>query len=472
MALPAQKIVRAYGNFAKAQIDHDLMGRFDLPAYSSGMDVFQNFISNFKGNAIFSAGFISELAFQDCAFIEFKFGITQNYLCAFYEDAVQFAAFDTNGNFGWVLSGGVPLVVVSPYSLVDAKTISLKGSYAQNADVMYITHRSYAPYKLTRTGATSFTLATYSRTSDPFTGSGNWPGACAFYQGRLFMGSTNNKLTGVWFSNDGLYDDFTIQSPITDASGFAFTMTDITQQIEWFFPGDNSLIAGATDGIVAINGGGPNTAITPATVQANITSAQPCSGAYPCKKDGLLFYPGRIGRNVYYFKYDILSEMFIALDANMAAYDITRGGLGKLRVKRDKYDLIFSQRGDNVLLSMCFNQYENINGWNYRNTPGATGKDQIKDIAVIGDNVGDPQLFVLVNRNGNYFIEMQASYVEFAKQSDFWTQSPNNPDTNPNEEADTEAYLRYVSEQLRSCTCARAPSPSRKPVMILVRGCR
>ena len=257
------KVVTAYGNFSKGQIDHDMMGRFDLPIYNTGMDIFQNFVSNFKGNATFSAGFISRIAFQDCAFIEFKFGITQNYLCCFFAGYVQFLAFDTNGNFGWVLNGGgTTLQVASPYSLADAKTISQKGSFSQNADVMVICHRSYAPYKLTRTGANSFTLATFTRTADPFTGAGNYPGACCFYKGRLFYASTLNALTKMWFSNAGLYDDLTVQSPVTDASGFAFTVADITQQIEWLFPGDNSLIAGSTDGIVAINGGAVNTAIT------------------------------------------------------------------------------------------------------------------------------------------------------------------------------------------------------------------
>lgn len=526
MGMPAQKIVRAYGNFAKGQIDHDMMGRFDLPAYSSGMDVFRNFICNFKGNAIFSAGFISRVAFQDCAFIEFKFGLTQNYLCAFYTNAIQFLAFDTNGTFGWVLNGGMtPLVVTTPYTLADAKTISIKGSYAQNRDVMYLCHRSYTPQKLTRTAANAFTCASFSRNSDPFAspsvvvndtsttsntigvgdltfgvtaamayivgqpvtatatvgnsvtgivksyagttlvitvnqtqGSGTfsswtivmttngWPGAVAFYQGRLYYGSATNALTSMWFSNAGNYDDLTIQNPITDASGFAFTISDITQQIEWLFAGDNSLIAGSTDGIVAINGGSVNTAITPATVQANITSAQPCNGVYPLKKDGLLFYVGRISRNVYYFKYDILTEMFVALDANLAAYDISRGNLGKIRNKRDRYDLVYSLRGDNKLASMTFNQAENVNGWAFRDTSGL-----FKDIGLIGDNLGNPQLFALTLRNGTYYVEQQASYVEFAKQSDFWTESPDTAATNPNEEMDREAYVRYVSEQLRQC---------------------
>lgn len=524
MGMPSQKVVRAYGNFSSGQIDHDLMGRFDLPTYSSGADVFQNFISNFKGNAIFSAGFISQVAFQDCAFIEFKFGITQNYICCFFTGFVQFLAFDTSGNFGWVLNGsGTPLQVTSPYTLVDAQFISNRGAYAQNDDVMYITHRSYAPYKLTRTSANSFTLATYTRASDPFyapvndtsttsntpgtgaktftvsagqpyavgatisiastvtptfimtgtvtsysgttlvvaitsfTGSGtitswtitiiaNWPGACAFYQGRLYMASTLFALTEIWFSTAASYDDFTIAVPITDASAFNFTCANITQQIEWLFPADYSLIVGSTDGIIVCNGGAINTAITPGTVQALITSAYPTNGAYPLKKDALVFYVGQISRNIFTIRYDILMQTFSSDDCNLESYDMTRGLLQKIRYKRDRNDLIFSVRGDGNIASMVFKQQERINGWHLRNTQGT-----FQDIALIGDNLGNPQLFALVLRNGTYYIEQQAPYVEFNKPADFWTQNPSDPQNNPNEDMDDVAYIRYVSEQARAC---------------------
>lgn len=516
------KVVTSYGNYAKGQIDHDMNGRFELPVYQSGMDIFANFISNYKGNAIFSAGFLSRVAFQDCAFVEYKFGITQDYLCAFIASAVQFLAFDTNGNFGWVIdpNTSAPLTVASPYTLADAKTISNKGSYTQNSDVMYLCHRSYAPYKLTRTSSTSFTLATYTRTADPFWGAvtdasitsntiaagsqtftvsasedyvvgasvvftsganfmsgtvtsysgttlvanitttlgtgtfaswvvtqtANWPGACCFYQGRLYMASSLTFLTKAWWTNIALYDDFTIQNPITDASGFAFTCTDITQQIEWIFPADNSLVFGSTDGILAVNGGAVNTAITPSTVQTTLTSAEPTNGFYPFKRDGLLFYTGRRSRNLYYFRYDILTELFISKDANLAAYDITKGNLGKMRWTDDRYRLIFTTRGDGAIVSTIFDVAENINGWHSRKTQGL-----FADIAVMGDNLGNPQLFALTNRGGTFYIEQQAGYVEFPKLADFWTPSNDNDDLAQNEDMDEEAYLRYVAEQLRGC---------------------
>lgn len=41
--------------------------------------------------------------------------------------------------------------------------------FAQSADTMYLVNQNYEPRKLTRTGHASWTLATYTRTADPFT---------------------------------------------------------------------------------------------------------------------------------------------------------------------------------------------------------------------------------------------------------------------------------------------------------------
>lgn len=520
------KVVTAYGNFVRGKVDHEMMGRFDLPIYNTGADIFENFISNFKGNAIYSPGFVSQVAFQDCEFVEFKYGNTQNYLCVFYAGKIRFLAFDTNGVFGWVLSGGLPLEVTTPYSLAECHELD----YTQNNDVMVVTHSgsttTYEPRKLIRTAANAFTFNTFARLSDPFpltwqatkaitgltnglnptvtvvahgyttgdrvlfasvggmtqingytctvtvTGvdtftididtttftaygaggttakvlTGDYPACCLFYKGRLYYAATPLKGTKVWFSTAGTYDDYTVPVTFTDSSAFNFVIADITQKIEWLYPGDNSLIVGATDGIVAVNGGGVNSAITAATVQANITSAEPTNGAYPLKKDGLIFYVGRTGRNIYYFKYDIISEAFTSRDANLISYDITNGGLSKLRFKKDRNDLIYGLRGDGAITSLTFkDEPENINGWHERTTDGS-----FQDIAVMGDNNGNPRLLALSVHNGTYYIEMQANFVEFTKRDMFMTFSDDD-NQEKYKDMDSEAYNRYIGEQLRQC---------------------
>lgn len=429
------QVVTVFGNFARAEIDHDSMGRMDLPIYNTSADLFENFFSNFKGNAIFSPGFLEEIMYQDCALLEFRFNLTQNYLIVATNAKFRFAAFDNNGVFGWVLSGGTPLEVTTPYTLAEVKQISKQQQYTQNFDVMIITIQSHEPRQLTRTASNAFTLATYTRTTDPF--STDWPQCCLFYKGRLYYANTPLKGTTVFGSASGDYYDHTIAPPtITDTTALQFTLADISQPINWLFPGDNSLIVGANDGVVPVNGGGVNTAITASTVEGNISSAEPAGVTYPLKKDGLVFYPNKTLRNLYNFKYDILSESFLATDGNFIAYDITQGTITKIRYRKDRNDLIYCLKGDGTFITNNFSEVEKINGWHRRNTNGL-----FTELAVLTDNLGNPQTFGLALRpDGNYYIERQADLMEWVERVDFFT---------GDEIADDEAYQRAIAEQLR-----------------------
>lgn len=435
------RVKTTYANFSRAQIDSDMQGRFDLPIYSTGADLFKNFESNFKGNAIYRSGFESMVEFQDCVFIEFKFSNSQNYLVVFYETTMRFLSYDVNGDFGWVLNGlGDTLEVSHPYTLDQCRDLD----FAQNADVMYIVHPTFEPYKLTRVSATEFTFNTFARTVDPFTGAGVYPACVLFYRGRLYYARTTNSPTKVFGSVEGSYDDFTL-TPVTNTTAVIFVIADIAQPIEWLYPGSNSLIAGAADGIVAINGGGVGNPITAATVEATLTTAQGCNSTKPLSKDGLVFYVGHEGRNLYYFSYDLLTETFTSKDANFISYDITLGGMGKIRYQKDRNDLIYAVNDGN-LLSCNFRSDENIVGWHEHETDG-----EFLDIAIISNNDGGEQLFALVLRNGAYYIERKGDFVEFSKRVNFLTDYADRNEAKANEIIDNDAYIRKVAEELKEC---------------------
>ena len=88
--------------------------------------------------------------------------------------------------------------IANTFTLAEIPTIK----FAQNADTMYMVVRTQAPVKLVRTSSTSWAIGTFSRTSDPFGAGtlGNWPGAVAFYQGRLYYGGTNDYPQSIWGS--------------------------------------------------------------------------------------------------------------------------------------------------------------------------------------------------------------------------------------------------------------------------------
>jgi hypothetical protein len=510
------KVLTAYNNFSRGRIDHDMMGRFDLPIYQSGADFYENFISNFKGNAIYRKGFKSIVAFEDCVMAEFNFNNTQNYVLFFYANKIRFMSFDINGNFGWVLSAGVPIEVATPYTLAECEDLD----YTQNFDTMIFTHPNHAPRKLVRTAANAFTFKTFAIKDDPFgltfganititgitkaangvvttsaahgltTGqsakfsgvvgmtqingytaivtvltattfsidvdtttftayssggivnqvlTSDYPACCLFYKSRLYYAATTAKLTTIWGSEQGFYDTFTLPVTVLDTSALQATIAEISQKIEWLFAGDNSLIVGSASGIVAVNGGGVGNAITADTIEFTLTSADGCNKTYPLRKDGYVFYVGRNNRNLYYFNYDLLTESFVAADANFISYDITAGGLGKIRHKKDRNDIIYSIRGDGDLVTLNFKKDENIIGFHSQETNGL-----FEDMAVITNNNGDPQLIALVQRNGVFYIEQQADFVEFSQRINFFTDKDS-------QQIDDVAYVRKVAEELKSC---------------------
>lgn len=434
------KATIAYNNFARGKVDHDMMGRFDLPIYRSSVDVMENFFSNFKGNAIFRTGLEDMVgSFQDCVLYEFLFRNDQNYIMVFYNTKIRFLTYASDGSFGWVLNGGSPLEVTTTYTLAQAKELQ----FTQNGDVVVITHNDHAPADLTRVAADNFTIADHAFDVDPFGGEN--PKSGLFYKGRLYFSNTPSKTTTVWASEAGDFEVFTIPATVTDISPLQFTIAEITQPLEWLFGGENSLIAGCAEGLVAINGGGVNTAIKADTIEADLTATDGSNEILPIAKDGMIFYEGKNSRNVYYFDYDLLSESFEAEDANFLSYDITKGDLAKLRHKKDRDDLVYHVRNDGKFLTLNFKEDENIIGWHTHTTQGS-----VKDIAVISDNDGNPQFFALVLRGTDYFIERLAPHIEFSERSMFFSWDMIE-DPKVAKERDTEAYNRMVAEELMQC---------------------
>jgi hypothetical protein len=428
------RVKTVYNNFARGMLDHDMNGRFDLPIYRSGADLIENFYTNFKGNAIYRNGFVDMLgAFQDCVLYEFKFSDNQNYLMVFYNTKIRFASYDSNGDFGWVTSSGSPIEVTTTYTLDQCRDLQ----FTQNDDVIVITNQAHPPKDLTRTSSNSFTFANHTfTTSSPFTAP-NYPKACKFHKNRLYLANTPNQPTTIWASEQGDYENFIIPGSPTATSPITVTIADISQPIGWLQSGSNSLLAGCSQGIVAINGANVGDKITAESIEADVTSTDGSSDVEPFAKDSLIFYLGKNSRNVYYFNYDLLTESFVAPDANLVSYEITVNGIQKMRHKKDKNDLIWCVRGDGKLISLNFKSSENIIAWHVHSTEGL-----FKDVAVISDNNGDPQLFVLVQRGSDFYIESLAPEVEFDKRVDFFTDD---------EDADDEAYNRKVAEQLKQC---------------------
>lgn len=422
-----------FNNFSRGKIDHDLNGRFDLPIYQTGADVFRNFFSTFKGTAVYRQGWERMLDVGDSAFYEFKFSETLSYLMVFGNLTLKFAAFDSNGNFGFIQSGGGDLVVVTPYTIAQAKEL-VNGGIAQTGDLCYIVHPAHAPRKLVRVSANSFTLNTYTRTADPFGSATNYPRGIELYQGAAYFVSTIAERTTIWRSKAGDFEDFTVG--VNDDDGFKITVSGLTESIDWIAqsPSQNGLVSGSARTLITISGDSRG-AITPSNVKVDLSGITGSHTTRPIKKDNLLFYITNNQRNLQYFNYDLIQESFIAKDSNLASYDITNGGMSKLAYKRDRNDLIYTIRNNRHLLSLNFNEAEQIVGWHEHESVC-----DVKDIATINSNTGDAVLFGLLKFGANFYICRMSDNIEYPLFDKFYT---------GDKDADIKAFILYIAERLK-----------------------
>lgn len=447
-------ITVAYSNFSRGIMDIDTNGRFDLPIYANGCKQCYNFYTNFKGNLIFRPGMkkIEKLT-EQVTLKPFRFNQEQNYLMAFGNNTLYMYTFDSNNDFVRVqLKDGADLPVDfydTPYSLEEAR----QTRHTQNFDLMYLAFNKYPPKELKRVAADKFEFIDHVITGNPFddptTGVTGYPSQAMFYSSRLWYAGTSIKPTNVWMSEFDIFSNFAIPDPIIDNSPFSFRLNDISNKIDWLYPAEGSLVAGAADGVSPINGGSYNIAITAGNVQGNRASVDGVNETFPITKDGSVFYISHNNRYVHAFNYDLLTEKFVAPDVNKTTYDITDSGIKKVVNKKDRNDLMYFLKNDGTLLTFNYNQAENITGWHLHETQGF-----ISDIEVISDNFGKPVVFLVIERNGIQYLEKLTDLVQFCEKRSFQTDiNPEMSDSDIDDiiSSDDDAYNRCIANNLREC---------------------
>jgi hypothetical protein len=156
--------------FNAGELSSELDGRTDQEKYFTGCKTLFNFIPSVRGPAVRRGGTLYRGATKDNGkvwFQSFEFSSSQSYVLEFGQLYLRFWV-----NRGQLLDGGAPYELASPWTLDDLTTTD--GTFAlrvvQSGDVMWITHYTgaVAPYKLTRLGATNWTLTAVAFTTGPF----------------------------------------------------------------------------------------------------------------------------------------------------------------------------------------------------------------------------------------------------------------------------------------------------------------
>lgn len=427
-----------------------------------------------------------------------------------FGNAVNSSAYST------YISGGTVASIyelATPYQANDLTNLR----YAQVGDEMYIdcineaTQASYSPYLLIRTAFTNWTLATYSRTNDPFTPTQFAPSAItAATPPAVTTSSTTGLVTGnvVYVTgvvgmtqlNGNFYQvtiidgtHFSLQDlngNNINGSGFSayasageFTLTNQWPAIP-FFTGDGRLghantlqnpegfwaselpsgatanynnfttgstadtamiynlapVAGVIDSIAdAIQfsgniaflgassirlayGANPGTPPTPLAI-----SIQPTiQGALKTKSlvvNWALLFIDINQKKLRGMQYNLAFNDYQAIDYNLTSDHFGKeSAFIKMVWVKGIPEIVWLLRADGVLLSLTFNNIENIAAW-ARHYPANGG--QVIDIGGIRNSDGDDQLWMVVQRtiNGVLYtsIEVLSQWPVFPDLRQFYT---------------------------------------------------
>lgn len=150
-------------NFTAGELSPRLRGRVDVDRYANGCATLLNFQVLPAGGATRRCGTYYAGAVKTAGgrvrLVRFVVSTIAAYVLEFGNLYVRFWR-----NRALVESGGSPVELVTPYTTAQLRELR----FAQSNDVLYITHPSHAPRKLSRLTATSFSLAAVSFSDGPY----------------------------------------------------------------------------------------------------------------------------------------------------------------------------------------------------------------------------------------------------------------------------------------------------------------
>lgn len=333
-------------------------------------------------------------------------------------------------SFGGYVSGGTAARVYeidSPYAEIHLEELQ----YAQKADGMYIVHQQYEPRRLTRAGITNWTLGTYARDADPFTGVGDWPGAVSFTSdSRLVMGGTVNNPETIWGSRTPAptgdrFDNFDDggASPTT-THAYRFTLAPLTGKVDtirWFSNTDKFLVIGTFGSVRRMYGAAQDQPATPTNVNIRAVNAFGAANARPVPNGNELFYIQRDGGMIRSIEYDYTIDSYQSLDKNLVSEHIPYSGIKCITRQAGNPEILWGVRNDGRLVGLTYNDKENKYGWHRHKM----GQGAVEWVATLPREQQRDQLWCIVRRvvNGRTVrhVEYMTDPVQFPLRLDFFT---------------------------------------------------
>ena len=231
--------------------------------------------------------------------------------------------------------------------------------------------------------------------SNPFVGAGNYPGAVALFQERLWWGGTLNNPQTIWASKTGLFESMASAYPIRDDDALQFTVD--SKQVNQIFHmlAMYSLVlftSGSEWAVSSSSGSGP---VTPTSIDIRQQGYRG-SSAYcnPIPVGYNILFVQRNDAVVREMLYNLFVNVYQTEDASILAKHLFEGyQLVQWAYQQDPYSIIWAVRNDGVLLGFTYLKEQDVWAWHHHTTNGF-----FQSVCSIDEGTGDDDVYVVVLR--------------------------------------------------------------------------
>ena len=389
----------ALNSFVSGEFSAKLDGRQDFAKYNTSCKTLENFLVAPQGAAVRRVGtqFIAEVktSAKKTRLIPFEFSTTQTYILEFGDQYMR-----VYKDKGQVLSGGSAFEISTPY--LEAELFDIK--FAQSADVMYLCHPNHDVRKLSRTGHTSWTLATVSFSGSPATpisGANNRPSCVSFFEQRLVFANSNNNPQTLWFSKSGDYENITTGTNADDA--MIYTIASNQVNAIRFIKAQRTLIIGTTGGEFTVSADGTDAAVTPTNIaikrqstfgSANV-DAQPAGNA--------TLFLQRAKRKIRELAFNFDVDGYQAADLTILNESVTKSGINEMAYQQSPDSILWCVRDDGVFAGLTYLRSEEVVAWHRHIIGGSFGSGNavVESVATISGAINEDELWIIVKRTIN-----------------------------------------------------------------------
>lgn len=227
-----------------------------------------------------------------------------------------------------------------------------------------------------------------------FGGRFGWPNAIVFHQQRMVLGGSLEQPQTIFGSIQGDVEDF--ESGVDDDDGYQFTIAANKKNPIAWLASNIILNIGSLGGEFFAGSSGPS--ITPSDIDIQqIGQYGSSETAAPLIANGFTVFVQAGGRKVRELRFDESSQRNFARDLNKVAEHIADPGIKQIAYQAEPYQIVWVIIG-RELYSLTYETDEDVFAW-ARQSVG-----NVLSIATIPNN-GNDRLWMVVERDGNYYIE-------------------------------------------------------------------